>query len=115
MPRNHPLGTEVAALAERFEADEQAAAIDRSIERRSADRGSKARDRGIGEHNIHGLQLQCFHRVEGNVGRGLGAAENQPGIVLREVTLGYLDIKPNGECDRRGEYDQHEGPMIERK
>ena len=71
----HLLGGHAAALVERLEADEEAAVIDRSVEAGRADRGADAGDSRIGHHDLGRLLLQLLHRLERNVGRGAGAAE----------------------------------------
>ena len=98
------LGGEAAALGQRLQADEHASLVDGGIEAGRADRGADAGDRGIGQHDIERLALQLQHRIVGDVGRRLGGAEDQPGVVLREVALGRLDV----EIDRHGDGGQHD-------
>jgi hypothetical protein len=50
--------------------------------------------------------LQVTHRLEGNVGRGLGAAEQQAGVLLREIAFRRFDVEQGGEADG-GEENQH--------
>ena len=50
--------------------------------------------------------LQLGHRLEGDVGDGPGGAEDQAGVVLREIALGRLDVEVHGGGDR-GQHDEH--------
>ena len=102
------LRADVAALGQRLEADEQPAAIDRGVEAGRADRGAQARHRRVGQHDVHRLLLQLQHGVVGNIGRGLRAAENQPGVVLREIALRHLDKEPDRQRDGGDEDDQRQ-------
>src|SRR5581483_6507973 len=44
---------------------------------------------------------------------GLRAAEDQTGVVLREIALRHLDVETDGERNGRHEDDQGQRPMIE--
>ena len=50
---------------------------------------------------VERLLLQLHHRLEGDVGRGARAAEDQAGVVLREIALRRLDVEPHRERDGR--------------
>src|SRR5262245_9230434 len=114
-PRHHLLRADIVTLVQRLETDEQAPTVDGGVEWGGANRRTEAGDRRIGKHDIHRLALQLLHRLEGNVGRSLGAPEDQPGVVLREVALGNLDVEPDGQHDCRYEHDQHQDAMLQEK
>ena len=60
----------------------------------SADRRPDVGHRRIGQHDLGGALLQLLHRLERDFRRGAGAAEDQPGVVLRKEALGCLDVRP---------------------
>ena len=68
---------------------------------------------GSVQHDVHRLQLQLLHRLERNIGRGLRAAEDQPGVVLREIALRRLDVEPDGERYGCDEHDQRQRVVVE--
>ncbi len=98
-PGDDRLRGNIVALIERLETDEQASVVDRGVKAGCADRRAEAGDGRIGHHDIHGHQLHPLHRLKRDVGRGLRAAENQAGVVLREIALRRHDKEVDGERD----------------
>ena len=68
---------------------------------RAADRGADVRHRRVGQHDVERLRLQLRHRLEGDVGGGLGRAHDEAGVVLGEHALGDLHVEVHRERRRR--------------
>ena len=93
------------ALVPWLETDEQAAGID-SGARAAADSGADGCDIGVFQDDRGRPLLQIGHPHEGNVRRGLGEAEDHPGVLFGEEALRDGHDQPAGERDQR-EIDQH--------
>ena len=105
---DHARAGEAVALGQRLQADEHPPAVDRAAPCRAADRGADARDRRIGQHDLGHLLLQLEHRLERDVRRRIGEADDQAGIVLREIAVRRLDIELDRDGDGGEEHEQGE-------
>jgi hypothetical protein len=56
---------------------------------------------------VHALQ----HRLEGNVLRGIGYADDHPSVLLRQQPFWHHDVEEDG-CDQRQDCDIQDGSLM---
>src|SRR6185312_3671253 len=97
-PSDHLVRSDVT-LIPGFERDEDATVVDRGGAAAGADRRTDRCDRWILQHRVdHGL-LTLGHGRIGDVLRGLGQAEYQPGVLLGKKALGDHDVQISRQHD----------------
>ena len=66
--------------------------------------------RRVRAHDVDEVGELLPHRLERDALVGLDVADQAPGVLLREETLGLDDVEVDVEADGRGEQHQHERP-----
>ena len=98
-----------------LEANVNAARIDGGIYRPGAnerrDAGQIAFYAGIIADDVHQMSLVLRHGLERNGLRGVGDADDQARVLLRQKPLGHDDIQPNGP-DKSGEKPHHRQRLV---
>ncbi len=97
-PSDHLVRADVALVAG-LERDEDAAVVDRGGAAASADCRTDRSDRRILPHRVDQGLLALGHGRIRDVLRGLGQAEDQPGVLLRKKALGNHYIEVPGQYD----------------
>ena len=69
---------------------------------------------GSAQDDVERLRLQLEHRLERDVGGGLGRSHDQAGVVLGEHALGDLHVEVNGEHDDAEKREQRHRLIAQR-
>ena len=97
-----------AALVARFEVDVEAAGVDGGVDRARADERRHADHIRVLAHDVGDDALAFDHRLERDGLRGVGHADDQAGVLLRQQAFGHDDVQPDrgdqgGDGDRQGQ------------
>ena len=88
------------ALVGGLELNEDAAIVERVAAAAGTDRRADCRDGRIPHDGVEQGLLALLHRLEGNILRRLGLADDQSGILLGKEALGNDDVEIAGQRDR---------------
>src|SRR5713226_3447736 len=109
-PANHVRSGNLALL-QRLKINLDAAAVERRVRAIDPDEGRQALDRRVFQDDIGQRALSLGHRLERNVLRSFGYAQDRAGVLHRKETLGHIDVQKD-RADQRRRGDQQRGGAV---